>query len=71
MVELSARVNAQCEREARSEDGFGAQIRAAADRGDPTYQPTHLVVCSLLTVGVDTAGRVVPGHPEILGITHR
>ncbi|MFI9769556.1 cytochrome P450 [Streptomyces sp. NPDC052415] len=52
--ELSAWVNAQCAREALSEDGFGARIWAAADRGDLTHAQAPLVVRSLLTAGVDT-----------------
>jgi cytochrome P450 len=51
---LSAWVNAQCAREALSEDGFGARIWAAADRGDLTPAQAPLVVRSLLTAGVDT-----------------
>ncbi|MGW5634960.1 cytochrome P450, partial [Streptomyces sp. NPDC003832] len=52
--ELSAWVNAQCARQALSEDGFGARIWAAADRGDLTHTQAPLVVRSLLTAGVDT-----------------
>ncbi|MFD5266237.1 cytochrome P450 [Streptomyces sp. NPDC058335] len=51
---LSAWVNAQCVREALAEDGFGARIWAAADRGDLTHAQAPLVVRSLLTAGVDT-----------------
>ncbi|MFI1371985.1 cytochrome P450 [Streptomyces longwoodensis] len=51
---LSAWVNAQCTREALSEDGFGTRIWAAADRGDLTPAQAPLVVRSLLTAGVDT-----------------
>ncbi|GAB3975342.1 cytochrome P450 [Actinoallomurus acanthiterrae] len=51
---LSAWVTAQCAREALSEDGFGARIWAAADRGELTYEQAPLVVRSLLTAGVDT-----------------
>ncbi|GAB2468643.1 cytochrome P450 [Streptomyces incanus] len=54
VAELSAWVNAQCAREALSEDGFGARIWAAADRGDLTHEQAPLVVRSLLTAGVDT-----------------
>lgn len=53
-AELSAWVNAQCAREALSEDGFGSRIWAAADRGDLTHAQAPLVVRSLLTAGVDT-----------------
>ncbi|MFJ9127019.1 cytochrome P450 [Streptomyces sp. NPDC102340] len=54
MAGLSAWVNDQCAREALSEDGFGARIWAAADRGDITPAQAPLVVRSLLTAGVDT-----------------
>ncbi len=53
-AELSAWVNAQCAREALSDDGFGSRIWAAADRGDLTHTQAPLVVRSLLTAGVDT-----------------
>ncbi|MET9226161.1 cytochrome P450 [Lentzea sp. NPDC003310] len=52
--ELSAWVNAQCAREVLDENGFGAAIWAAADRGDITYEQAPLVVRSLLSAGVDT-----------------
>ena len=54
VAELSAWVGAQCAREALSDDGFGAAIWAAADRGEITPQQAPLVVRSLLTAGVDT-----------------
>jgi cytochrome P450 len=54
VAELSAWVAAQCAREALSDDGFGAAIWAAADRGDITPAQAPLVVRSLLTAGVDT-----------------
>ncbi|WP_406430214.1 cytochrome P450 [Streptomyces sp. NBC_01589] len=54
MAELSAWVGAQCAREALDEEGFGAAIWAAADRGDLTPEQAPLVVRSLLTAGVDT-----------------
>ncbi|WP_233159668.1 cytochrome P450 [Pseudonocardia sp. MH-G8] len=54
MPELSAWVNAQCERDVLSSDGFGASIWAAADRGDITPEMAPLIVRSLLTAGVDT-----------------
>ncbi|AYC36292.1 cytochrome P450 [Streptomyces griseorubiginosus] len=54
VAELSAWVNAQCAREALTDDGFGARIWAAADRGDLTRAQAPLVVRSLLTAGVDT-----------------
>ena len=52
--ELSGWVNEQCAREVLTDDGFGAQIWAAADRGDITPAQAPLVVRSLLTAGVDT-----------------
>ncbi|RZK84012.1 MAG: cytochrome P450 [Rhodococcus sp. (in: high G+C Gram-positive bacteria)] len=54
VAELVGWVNAQCARDALTGDGFGAQIWAAADRGDITYEQAPLVVRSLLTAGVDT-----------------
>ncbi|MET9994829.1 cytochrome P450 [Streptomyces mutabilis] len=54
VAELSGWVNAQCVREALDEDGFGARIWAAADRGEITHEQAPLVVRSLLTAGVDT-----------------
>ena len=54
VAELSAWVNAQCARDALTDDGFGAQIWAASDRGDITPEQAPLVVRSLLTAGVDT-----------------
>ncbi|QKJ20801.1 cytochrome P450 [Microbacterium hominis] len=44
----------QCRRENLSTSGFGAQIWAAADRGDITHEQAPLIVRSLLTAGVDT-----------------
>ncbi|MFZ3572647.1 cytochrome P450 [Streptomyces sp. BH097] len=51
---LGAWVGAQCAREALGPAGFGADIWAAGDRGDLTYEQAPLVVRSLLTAGVDT-----------------
>ncbi len=51
---LSAWVNAQCQREALADGGFGAAIWAAADRGELTPEQAPLVVRSLLSAGVDT-----------------
>ncbi len=51
---LSAWVNEQCRRENLSDNGFGAQIWAASDRGDITPTQAPLIVRSLLTAGVDT-----------------
>jgi cytochrome P450 len=54
VAELSAWVSSRCAREALTDDGFGAHIWAAADRGDITPEQAPLVVRSLLTAGVDT-----------------
>ncbi|MFI0355991.1 cytochrome P450 [Actinomadura sp. 9N407] len=51
---LAAWVNEQCARDRLAPDGFGAQIWAAADRGDITHEQAPLVVRSLLSAGVDT-----------------
>jgi len=47
-------INTQCLRENLTDDGFGAQIWAAADRGEITPQQAPLIVRSMLTAGVDT-----------------
>lgn len=54
VAELSGWVNSQCARDVLSDNGFGAQIWAAADRGDITYDQAPLIVRSLLSAGVDT-----------------
>jgi cytochrome P450 len=54
VAELSASIAAQCARDVLTPDGFGAQIWAAADRGDITEAQAPLIVRSLLTAGVDT-----------------
>jgi hypothetical protein len=54
MPEIAAWVAAQCRREVLSEDGFGAQLYAAADRGDITQDHAPLLIRSLITAGVDT-----------------
>ncbi len=51
---LSDWVNAHCAREALTEDGLGAQIWSAADRGEITAAQAPLVVRSLFAAGVDT-----------------
>lgn len=52
--ELSAWVDARCRPEMLDEDGFGARIWRAAERGDLTQEQAPLVVRSLLSAGVDT-----------------
>ncbi|GAA2914094.1 cytochrome P450 [Streptosporangium fragile] len=54
VAELTAWVNARCQREVLTPDGFGAQIWAAADHGDITHEQAPLIVRSLLSAGVDT-----------------
>lgn len=64
-------VNAQCERDVLAEDGFGAAIWDAAERGDITVEQAPVIVRSLLSAGVDTTvhglGAVLHAlaqHPE-------
>jgi cytochrome P450 len=45
---------AQCQREAPAPGGLGAEIWAAADRGEITTEQAPLLVRSLLSAGVDT-----------------
>lgn len=52
--EVSAWINAHCERDALSPDGLGAGIYAAADAGDVTHAEAKLLVRSFLSAGVDT-----------------
>ncbi|MFI9309568.1 cytochrome P450 [Streptomyces triculaminicus] len=52
--ELSDWVVAHCEREALAEGGFGAEIWAAADRGEITPEQAPSVVRSLFAAGVNT-----------------
>ena len=54
IARLSAWVDEQCAREALDDDGFGAQVWAAADRGEITPEQAPVVVRSLLSAGVDT-----------------
>jgi 4-methoxybenzoate monooxygenase (O-demethylating) len=54
VAELSAWVSSVAARDVLSDDGFGAQIWAASDRGDITPEQAPLIVRSLLTAGVDT-----------------
>ncbi|MDR7304053.1 cytochrome P450 [Haloactinomyces albus] len=71
LPELSAWVDEQCGRTVLDTTGFGAQIWAAADRGDITHEQAPLVVRSLLSAGVDTTVHglaaalcAVATHPE-------
>lgn len=47
-------VTRQCERDNLRDDGFGAAIHGAADRGEIEPQNATLLVRSLLTAGIDT-----------------
>lgn len=47
-------IGEQCKRENLASTGFGADIWAAADRGEITPEQAPLIVRSLLTAGVDT-----------------
>ncbi len=47
-------VQRQSQRDALAPTGFGADIHAAADRGEITYEEAPMVVRSILTAGVDT-----------------
>ncbi|GAA4683261.1 cytochrome P450 [Nocardioides nanhaiensis] len=59
--EVAAWVDAQCQREVLTPDGFGAQIWAAADRGDITHAQAPTIVRSLLSAGVDTTVHAIAG----------
>jgi cytochrome P450 len=52
--ELLDWVGSRCRREVLASEGFGADIWAAADRGDIAPEQAPLIVRSLLTAGVDT-----------------
>ena len=61
----------QCQREALSPDGFGAQVYAAADEGKLSAEEAPLLVRSFLAAGLDTSiagiGRAVnclATHPD-------
>jgi len=70
-AEVSAWVDARCERGALAPQGLGAGIYAAADAGDITHAEAKLLVRSLLSAGVDTtidsiglALRCLAEHPD-------
>lgn len=52
--QISTWIDQNCSRDVLTNDGFGAQIWAAADRGKITDRQAALLVRSLLTAGVDT-----------------
>ena len=53
-AELSEWATAKCQRDALKPEGFGADIWAAADRGDILHEQAPLLTRSLLSAGVDT-----------------
>ena len=54
MPPVSEWIARQTLRENLTDDGFGAQIWSAADRGEITPEQAPMIVRSLLTAGVDT-----------------
>jgi cytochrome P450 len=69
--EVSAWINARCERSALAPGGIGQNIYAAADSGELTHDEAKLLVRSLLSAGVDTtidsiglALRGLADHPD-------
>jgi cytochrome P450 len=51
---VQAWIMEQCQRDNLAPGGFGAEIWAAADRGDITHEQAPMLVRSLLTAGMDT-----------------
>ncbi|WP_313814458.1 cytochrome P450 [Glutamicibacter sp.] len=52
--ELASWMAQKCQRDALRPDGFGADIWAAADRGDILHENAALLASSLIAAGVDT-----------------
>jgi cytochrome P450 len=69
MPEHAGWVGEQCRRENLAPVGFGADIWAAADRGDLTHDQAPLVVRSLLTAGVDTTVHGIGALLHALAVT--
>ncbi|WP_225234367.1 cytochrome P450 [Klenkia terrae] len=69
MPEHAGWVGQQCLRENLAPVGFGADIWAAADRGDLTHDQAPLVVRSLLTAGVDTTVHGIGAVLHALAVT--
>ena len=69
MGEHAGWVGQQCLRENLAPVGFGADIWAAADRGDLTHDQAPLVVRSLLTAGVDTTVHGIGAVLHALAVT--
>lgn len=70
-TELSEWATGKCQRDALAPEGFGADIWAAADRGDILHEHAPLLTRSLLSAGVDTTVYSIAGllyalatHPE-------
>jgi 4-methoxybenzoate monooxygenase (O-demethylating) len=53
-AETRSWIMAQCTREALTDDGLGAQIYGASDRGEVTEEEAGLLLRSFLSAGVDT-----------------
>lgn len=69
MPEHAGWVARQCERDVLAQAGFGADIWAAADRGELTHAQAPLVVRSLLTAGVDTTVHGIGAVLHALAVT--
>ncbi len=69
MPEHAGWVARQCERDVLAPVGFGADIWAAADRGELTHAQAPLVVRSLLTAGVDTTVHGIGAVLHALAVT--
>ncbi|MCK8647114.1 cytochrome P450 [Mycobacterium colombiense] len=52
-------MQSQGARESLTDDGFGAQFFAAADRGDITHEQAPMLVRGLLTAGIDTTAHAL------------
>jgi 4-methoxybenzoate monooxygenase (O-demethylating) len=71
-------IMAKCARDALAPGGFGAQIYAAADRGDISHDEAPLLVRSFLSAGVDTTVNGLGAalwaficHPQQWALLHR
>jgi 4-methoxybenzoate monooxygenase (O-demethylating) len=53
-AEIRTWIGEQCSREALTDNGLGAQIYAAADRGEVTHEEAGLLLRSFLSAGIDT-----------------
>jgi len=60
-AELNEWATGKCQRDALAPEGFGADIWAAADRGDILHEHAPLLTRSLLSAGVDTTVYSISG----------